>query len=87
MRGTRNTPQDPQWAPAGKWDWTVALSLAGSIGLYAYMLIASPVGHHPAAHAASMSCVPDRHDVGQLIGPAAWTTVTDCVLLSGSAAP
>ncbi|HMV19057.1 MAG TPA: hypothetical protein PLN96_04025 [Zoogloea sp.] len=82
MRGIQNTPQEPKWALPGKWDWSVRLSLVSSVALCAGMLYGSSVGHQGARpRLESTSCLPDRHDVDRLIGPAAWTSVTDCVLL------
>ena len=82
MRGIQSTPQEPKWAPAGAWDWTVKLSLAGSVALCASMLTATSLGHHlDRPQVTTTSCLPDRHDIDRLIGPAAWTAVTECVLL------
>lgn len=82
MRGIQHSPEEPIWALPGRWDWSVKLSLVGTLALCASMLFAN--GGAFLAHRAKLesgSCVPDARNLHRLVGPAAWTAVTECVVL------
>lgn len=84
MRGIQHSPDEPIWALPGRWDWSVKLSLVGTLALCGSMIFANGAANR--AHRSdlrSAPCVPDARNIHRLVGPAAWTAVTECVVLSG----
>lgn len=75
MRGTRHHPAEPFWAPPGRWDWTVALSFAGTAVLSVGMLFSTLVFGQPE----NERCAADTARLHRMLGPAAWHVADQCL--------